>query len=258
MHNDSITPLESLSTCPPGPSGFHSFRFESDDGERDTYVSWRGDRFLRRLALDGIPALVIGEPGGGRSTAVWLAEFDDGDYAGGVTVLAGLRSQEDLEEEIFVDCLDRSSKSEREWGRGIWVSGSGDGKCGFCARHCPLSAYDPWIRTIGDLFLAVVGRAKGACPLRLELGTENLVQQGLPIIMDVPPDVPSVVQVAARLLGARVVTVLVAELSVARRLQCEPNIAALPKIPFPAMDDSTLLRIATARGATTADLPLER
>lgn len=229
---------------------FVSLRYESDDEVE--YKSWEADRMLRDLAMRGISAVVVGE-GSGCSVAVEMAEYEchnDGSYGsdGRVEVLAGM-SGEELEFQILPENYRREKplKPEREWQKHIKVKGDGYSlSCSFCPRHCPLSGVGH-PGTFEGLFLNVAAKAKGQCPLRLELGTQDLIKKGRPVIIDAN-DSKTVIPIACGLLRSRIPVVLVASSQVARQLTSHPDIKALPVLQFPVMDEDTLRAIAESRG----------
>lgn len=228
---------------------FVSLRFETDDEVE--YISWKGDRMLRELVTRGISTVVVGAPGSGRSVAVFMAEFtpnDDGSYGsnGEIDVFPGLLGEE-LELQIFPQFPETRLKPERQWQKHIKVRGDGLSlSCGFCPRHCPLSGVGH-PGSFESLFLLVASKVEGYCPLRLELGIQNLIKQSRPTIIDVN-DVKTVAPIACELLRSRIPVVLVASPQQARQLTSYPDIAALPIIQFPSMDDATIKNTARVRG----------
>lgn len=232
---------------------FVSLRYETDEYETYPYTLWRGDRMLRELATGGISALVVGASGLGRSVAVCMADYEchnDGSLGsdGRVKVFAGM-SGEELELEICPEYYRRKKPLKEEWQWQKHIKTKGDSSslsCGICPRHCPLSGVGH-PGTFEGLFLLVASKVKGQCALRLELGIRKLIDDGVPVIIDVN-DAKTVIPIASSLLRSRIPVVLVASPQVARQLTSDPDIRALPVLQFPVMPDDTIREIARVRG----------
>lgn len=225
---------------------FVSLRFETDDIEvRQSYDSWAAVEMLTQLALSGLPSVIIGEPGSGRSVAVAMAGAGDS-CGGAVRVLAGIRSDEELERDILPPLSwAREWKTEHQW-EGLLKHQTQN--CGYCSRNCRLidDPHDVWSRELMDWFLTTLWEAKGNCPLRLELAVQWLIKEGKPIIIDAYNSI-TIEALTVSLLRARIPVILVASQQNAGRLTRHPEIT-MPVLPFPPMDDAVLTAIAKARG----------